>query len=389
MPPTNKALVLLAPKSPTQTISQAPYSHPSANELVIRTHAVAINPADWGVQRRGVLVPEDAYPCILGCDVAGEVVELPNPTAAGASISHFKIGDRVIAQTGPLDTKHWKDTDMDMDTTSDDSNAMSSSLWQGKKIYAYAAFQTYVVLRGPVIARIPDAISYEDAVVLPLGMATAASCLFPTTMLKLDSPPLDRKAERNGKVLLVWAASSSVGSSGVQLASQAGYTVIGVCSGRNFDMVTSLGAVKCFDHASPAVVDDVVSYVTSSHAGMEVVGAYDGISTGPTLTPLCEILHRLADAGIPTRKFIAAVFPGAEAHARHGVQIIVNLTQGMEQFNRAAARLPSWLERAMGDGRVKCAPEKEVVGDGLGAVQAAMDRLAEGKVSGRKLVVRL
>jgi NADPH:quinone reductase-like Zn-dependent oxidoreductase len=386
MPPTNKALILVTPKSPTQTISQAPYSSPSANELVIKAHAVAINPADWGIQRHGVLIPEDAYPCILGCDVAGEVVELPQ-NAADDFISHFKIGDRVIAQTGPLDTKDSTDVDQDQDMSPE-----AKALWQGgKTIYAYAAFQTYVVLRGPFIARIPDAISYEDAVVLPLGTATAASCLFPATMLNLDFPPLDRKADRNGKILLVWGASSSVGSSGVQLAAQAGYTVIGICSARNFAMVTSLGAVKCFEHTSPAVVDEVVSYVTaSSHAGEEVVGAYDGISTAPTLTPLCEILHRLAATNVvPTRKFIAAVYPGAEAHAMHGVEIIVNLTQGMEQFHRTAARLPPWLERAMADGRIKCAPEKDVVGEGLEAVQEAMDRLAEGKVSGRKLVVRL
>ncbi|EXJ61708.1 hypothetical protein A1O7_02137 [Cladophialophora yegresii CBS 114405] len=361
MAPTNKALVLMAPKSHTQTISPAPYSHPSTNEIVIKTHAVAINPVDYGVQRMGVLVPEDAYPCILGCDVAGEVVEL------GDSMSHFKKGDRVIAQTGPIDTKHWKDTD---------------------KIYAYAAFQTYVVLRGSLIARIPDSVNYEDAVVLPLGIATAASCLFPATLLNLDFPPPDRNAEQKDKILLVWGASSSVGSSGVQLATQAGYSVIGMCSPRNFDMVTSLGAVKCFDHASPNVVDDVVSYVKGTE--LKVVGAYDAISTALTVPPLCDILHRLAtDTGKSTRKFIAAVFPGAEAHAKHEVEVIVNLTQGMEQFNSTTARIAPWLETALADGRIKCAPEKDVIGDGLEVVQPAMDKLAEGKVSGRKLVVRL
>ncbi|KAJ9605854.1 hypothetical protein H2200_009703 [Cladophialophora chaetospira] len=375
MPPTNKALVLSTPKSPTQSILPAPYSHPSAGELVIKTHAVAMNPADWGIQRLGILIPESEYPIILGCDIAGEVVELPsgrdeNASDENAWLKRFKIGDRVIGQTGPLFTKEAKDIDLSGD---------GLDVWKDKKIYAYAAFQEYVVLKGPLIARIPDNITYKDGAVLPLGIATAASCLFPPTMLNLDFPPADRKAAPNGKILLVWGASSSVGSCGVQIAMQAGYTVVGICSARNFGMVEGLGAVKCFDHNSASIVEDVVGYLKAEHEGKEVAGAYDGISTAPTLTSLCEILHRLSGTGIKTRKFIASVYPGAEAHAIHDVEIIVNLTQGMDQFYRIAGQARDWLEGAMQHGRVACAPEKDIVGNGLEAVQGAMDRLAEGK----------
>ena len=381
--PHNAALMLPSLKSPTQKIVPAPYSPPSAGELVIRTHAVAINPADWGLQRMGILIPEDGYPCILGCDVAGEVVELPKDNGDAKEnewIKRFKIGDRVIGQTGPLFTKDSADLDL---------TGEGLSVWKGKKIYAYAAFQNYVVLRGPLIARLPSTISYEDGAVLPLGIATAASCLFPSNLLNLDFPPPDIKAEPNGKIVFVWGASSSVGSCGVQLAAQAGYTVLAICSPRNFEMVTSLGATNCFDHNSPSIVEDITAYLQRSHPRSEVVGAYDAISTAPTITPLCDLLHALSLTKIPTRTFIAAVFPGAEAHTKHDVTVVVNLTQGMDQFYRIAGQARDWLESAMQDGRVVCAPEKDVVGSGLESVQGAMDRLAEGKVSGRKLVVRI
>ena len=376
MPPTNTCLVLPFPKCPTLSLGVAPYSSPSTGELVIKTHAVAINPADWGVQRHSMIVPvEDGYPCILGCDVAGEVVELPSEQSEDDWTARFKIGDRVIGQTGPMSTK--KSTEVDL------SSAPELKMWEDKKIYSYAGFQSYVLSHGPMVAKIPAHISYEDAAVLPLGLTTAASCLFPNTMLGLDMPPLKGLVPRKNKILLIWGASSSVGSCGVQLATQAGYDVVGVSSTRNREMVASLGAVKFFDHNSPSLVKDIVTYLAAeTKQGKELVGAYDGISTAPTLGPLCEILHKAGG-----RKFIAAIFPGAEQHSEYDVQVVVNLTQGMDQFYATAGKIREWLEVALVDGRLKCMPEKEILGTGWEFVQGGMDRLAKKAVSGRKLVV--
>ena len=54
----------------------APYTPPGENEIVVRNHAVAVNPIDGlpAIARRLVL-PWLAYPAVLGTDVAGEVVE--------------------------------------------------------------------------------------------------------------------------------------------------------------------------------------------------------------------------------------------------------------------------------------------------------------------------
>ena len=69
-------------------VDEAPLASPSADEILVKNCAVAINPVDW-LQQEMALFPMD-YPNIMGTDVAGEVVEV------GDNVKAFKNGDRVI-----------------------------------------------------------------------------------------------------------------------------------------------------------------------------------------------------------------------------------------------------------------------------------------------------
>lgn len=80
------------------------------------TKAMAINPSDFAMQQMGIII--DAYPAILGCDVAGVVKEI------GASIADSKVGDRVMGQAAPVPGG----------------------------ISKHSGFQQYVVLQMPCIA---------------------------------------------------------------------------------------------------------------------------------------------------------------------------------------------------------------------------------------------
>ena len=62
---------------------------PGPDQVVIKNKAIAINPVDWKVQDAGRFIR--TWPCILGCDVAGDVVEV------GENVKKFKKGDRVAA----------------------------------------------------------------------------------------------------------------------------------------------------------------------------------------------------------------------------------------------------------------------------------------------------
>jgi NADPH:quinone reductase-like Zn-dependent oxidoreductase len=79
----------MAKQSPVNVVDSAPYTSPSANELVIRTKEIVLNPADVVVQSLGILLED--YPAILGRDVAGQVVEVHHSLA-----DSYEIGDRVI-----------------------------------------------------------------------------------------------------------------------------------------------------------------------------------------------------------------------------------------------------------------------------------------------------
>lgn len=345
MSPTNRAAWLMAKGSPVLVVDSSPYTAPSADEVVVKTKAVAINPADV-IYLRSELVLKD-YPAILGCDVAGEVVDV-HPSLAG----NYSVGDRVIAQGGLANRKNGT--------------------------YCYSTFQEYVVVSAVRMTRIPHHVAYEDAVVLPLGMVAALSCLFLEPTLALSWPLVDGPKPGEGKTVLIWGASSSVGSCGVQLAVHAGYEVVGIASKRNHEMVKSLGAKVCFDQSDPDLLEGMVQ----SLQGRSVVGAFDAIHNDETLVALCEILDRIGQ-----RKLIASVSPGAETKGTRGVKIVTNFAAiGVE--SDVPKLIWQWINRAMENSTIKYMPQPEIVGKGLGDLQRAVELLSQG-VSAKKLVVSI
>ncbi|KAK5048358.1 hypothetical protein LTR84_006028 [Exophiala bonariae] len=341
----NRAAWLMAKESPMFTVDSAPHTTPSVNEVVIKTKAIAINPAD-AIYLKSVMLLKD-YPAILGCDVAGEVVEV-HPSLA----EDYSVGDRVIAQGG--------------------------AAYRRDGTYCYSTFQEYVVVRAARMTKIPQHVAYEDAVVLPLGMVTALACLFMDQTLALPWPLEHGEKPGQGKTLLVWGASSSVGSCGVQLAVHAGYEVVGIASKRNHEMVKGLGATACFDQSDPNLVEDIVQ----SLKGKAVMGAYDAIHDDETLNTLCEILDKIND-----RRLIASISPGAEAKGTRGVKIVTNFAAiGVE--SDIPKLVWQWIHRAMENKTIKYMPRSEVVGKGLEDLQKAVELLGQG-VSAKKLVVSI
>ena len=336
----NRAAWLMRKQDPVLVVSNAPYNKPEADEIVIKTKSVAFNPVDVAIQKIELII--DSYPAILGCDVAGTVVEV------GSDIKEFKAGDRVIGQGQPFPGG----------------------------IYKYSCFQEYVVLKMPIIAKIPPNVTWIDASVLPLAINTSASCLFQEGTLALEMPP---SHGGKGKTLLIWGASSSVGSCGVQLAAAAGYEVFGVASKKNHDFVKSIGAARTFDQSDAYIVEEIVTALK----GKTCVGAYDAISKEKTLHTICDILHRSGG-----RKLIAAVLPGVEGFAKYDVTIKTNFAKTNSETPVGAQIWRVYLEPALASGALQCKPTAEVVGHGLENVQKATDLLAPG-VSAKKLVVTI
>lgn len=344
--PSNTAAWLVAEKARPLEIKEAPYTHPAEDEIIIKNGAVAINPVDVGIQSMGNdLFNWMKYPNILGHDCAGQVVEV------GAKVNRFKPGDRVLGQAIGL---------------------------VGNK--SHSAFQHYTNVLAHLASPIPPTMSYESACVLPLCLSTAACGLFQQDYLALDLPTVPFRPQ-NGKTLVIWGGASSVGCSAIQLAVAAGYEVTTTCSPHNFALMKSLGAAQVFDYNSPTVTDDMIAAL----ADKPCAGALS-ITRGSDV-PCLTIVDRCPPNGTNNRKFVAMALHVPESlPAGVGAKFIFG--SDLKDNEVGPAVYEHFLPAALDKGLFVSAPEPLVVGQGLEAIQTAMDVYAKG-VSAKKVVVSL
>ncbi len=371
--PTNTAAWIGA-KYAKLEVKSAPYTPPRANEIVVKNHAVAINPLDWIIQVVGNLVFSwIKYPFVLGSDLAGEVVEV------GAGVTRFKVGDRVLGHAVGTDKK--------------------------RNSAAEGAFQAYTVVLAHMAAPIPATLSYENAAVLPLALSTAACGLFQKDHLALQHPSLSSTS--TGKTLLVWGGSTSVGSNAIQLAVAAGYEVVTTSSPRNFDYVKKLGASQVFDYNSETVVEDVIE----AFKGKTIAGA---LAIGKGSAEACsDVVHACEGSKVVSMASTAISFetlaqrPGMSPRllllvlqllsSNASLQVKTRMRRVRTKFIFGSSLMDNevsravyvdFLPQALADGHYVAAPEPSVVGKGLEYVQAGFDAQMKG-VSAKKVVVSL
>ncbi|TVY29107.1 Dehydrogenase [Lachnellula hyalina] len=334
-------------------VKSAPYTSPTEHQIVIKSKAVAINPADWAIQVKGnILFPWLAYPYIGGSDVAGEVYEI------GSSVTRFKVGDRVIG--------------------------LALCLSGGSE----GAFQEYTVLRDHMTSHIPQGMSYESASAIPLGLSTAASGLFQKGLLGLQLPSISPKP--TGKSLLIWGGSTSVGCNAIQLAVGAGYEVITTCSPKNFAYVKTLGASQAFDYNSPTIIPDLISAFAVTKKPLAGALAIAAKAPAKTLDKdpamACVAVVAASDGA---NKFVAcATFPPAEDELPEGVSAKFCMAGSIKDDEVGPAMFVDFLPKALEEGSFVAAPEAEVFGKGLESIQGAFDVQMKG-VSAKKIVVSL
>ena len=169
---------------------------PKAKEVLIKIFATSVVKEDPDMRAspgfNGILKPRNP---ILGQELAGEIETI------GSSVTRFKPGDQV---------------------------------------YGIGSFGTYAEYKcmpeNGALAIKPANISYEEAASVPNGALTALPFL------------RDKGNIREGRSVLTYGASGSVGSAAVQLARYYGANVTGVCSIANLEWVKSLGADHVIDY---------------------------------------------------------------------------------------------------------------------------------------------
>jgi len=312
---------------------------------------------DWKIQDYGLFIQK--YPNILGTDVAGTIA------AVGPGVTNFKQGQRVIGWAFSLGTGEPRD----------------------------GALQLYSIIKARNASPIPDSMSFERAVVLPLAVSTAAAGLYLKDHLGLAYP--GKETKKLAKTILVWGGSSSVGATVIQLARASGLTVYATASTRNNGLVKELGAEKAFDYTQKGVVDEIVQAVKES--GGEFVGVYDAISLKDSFTTSGEILHKLGGGHV-----VGTLPPNVEFP--EGVKCTGGTSARMCCWASCADMRPVFATKISGDavgdavwgkylpealesGQLKAKPDPIVIKGGLDKMQEAFDRQKQGVSAGKIVVV--
>lgn len=185
---------------------------PSDDEVLIKVHATTVNRTDCGYRSGENLITRLGYSLVTtgspikalqrpvqtipGSELAGEV------SAVGANVTKFKVGDRVFGvNAGKFDT-----------------NA-----------------EFVCMKESDPLSPMPVNMAFDEAAAVCDGAILALGCL--------------RRAKlQEGQRILIYGASGSIGSAGVQLAKVFDAHVTAVCNTKNVEIVRSLGADEVIDY---------------------------------------------------------------------------------------------------------------------------------------------
>jgi NADPH:quinone reductase-like Zn-dependent oxidoreductase len=203
-------------------VGERPDPEPPDGWTTVEVRAASLNHHDlWSL--RGVGLPEDRLPMILGCDAAGV-------DADGNEV----IVHSVIASDG------WRG-----DETLDPKRSLLSELHQG------ALAEKVAVPRGNLVPK-PEALSFEEASCLPTAWLTAYRMLFV------------KAGVRPGDTVLIQGAGGGVASAAIVLARQAGLRVwVTSRDTARGEKAKELGAHEAFESGArlPDRVDAVLETV--------------------------------------------------------------------------------------------------------------------------------
>jgi NADPH:quinone reductase-like Zn-dependent oxidoreductase len=174
---------------------------PKHDEVLIKVHASTVNRTDTGLRSAeyfisrfltGLLRPKRKIP---GTELAGEV------EAVGPAVTEFEVGDHVF----------------------------------GVSASTAGAHAEFICLpESAPLAHKPTGMTFEEAAAVPDGVILALSYL--------------RRVDLERRKILIYGATGSIGTAGVQLANYLEADITAACTTKNVELVRSLGADRVIDH---------------------------------------------------------------------------------------------------------------------------------------------
>lgn len=195
--------------------------------------------------------------------------------------------------------------------------------------------------------------------------------------LHLDKPSKNPKLENKQYRILIWGASSSFGIYATQLAQEAGYTVVGVASEHNEELVRSSGATYFVNRSTTTTSQDLITLGPFKAVLAAADSAEDQVVIG-------EVLAALGGGSFLSTM---GVRPGVKMPEGVTGLFAQYLDDYLDPKNKEFTEWVWWeyMEDALQSGQLKLVPVREL--GGLTQVQAAWDLLKNGKVSGQRLVI--
>ena len=176
---------------------------PKEHEVLVKMHATTVTRSDCAVRAgkpfisrffTGLRRPKQR---ILGTELAGEV------EAVGAAVHEFAVGDHVFGTTST---------------------------------FRFGTHAEFICMQESApLAHKPAGMSFEEAAAVCDGVILA--------LMGLRAAGL-----RKGQKIVIYGASGSIGTAGVQLARYFEADVTAVCNTKNLELVRSLGADRVIDY---------------------------------------------------------------------------------------------------------------------------------------------
>ena len=356
---------------------------PGPGELLIAVKSIALNPADHIMRDQGIFIAQ--YPTVIGFDISGLVLEVgedvPQSSLPGDSGLSFQPG---VTRAAAYSSSVWKGTDPD-----------------------YGVFQERCLVPWQHAAPLPvDGISWNHAATLPVSSEVPQSAWDSLEIPRLGSSSLVQPpnttdgvntTQKKNEVLLIWGASSSVGSMGVQSArllkesTDSIFSAVYATAGSmNLDYVRSLGADRVFDYKDPLVVESIVK--AAKNDGLVIRNCFlamgDIIPCQVVLKAFLEDLPNKEKSSVAKIASSPPVPPNTKIEDSVEVIFIQPSQDESIRLGQYEYWMGTWLRENLAKGTIKPSPEPRVVGKGLEAINTGLDILKQG-VSCTKLVVEI
>lgn len=327
-------------------------------DVLVRVICASCNPKDWKMPA-GILKTLSNCPN-SGDDLSGIVESI------GSAVTSVKPGDRV-AGLHQLGAPH-------------------------------GAYAEYALVKDFTCFRIPEKMSFEQAATLP--MATYMACVALFGCLKVCAGPWEPVQER--MPLLIYGASSGVGSMAVKLAQVVNVHPLICVAGSGADFVNGL-----IDKSRGDVVLDYrkgeESYIRGVKSVLgddELEYALDAISEPSSMPMVAKVLkpeggkialtlpgraHTLPEGLEVTHVMVGSLWKRLEGRDKSEKLGHLGLDEGGPDF---AAKMTVSLSSMLSDGLLEPHPHTVWKG-GLDGLEPALKALREGKVSSSRCVIRI